>query len=473
MNNRQPWLYPAVLLAGMLALHTAHAVDSGSTGADGALAPVADVAIGLPPGGILNYTTINIPANVTVTFFSDASNAPAVVLVQGDAVIDGSIDVSGKDGFAASGAGRQGGPGGFDGGRGGAPSTNGGNGYGPGGGVGGIATGPSLSSECGGTGGGFALAGGVSISACSGTPGGNAYGSERLVPIIGGSGGGGGRNSLTTLQAASGGGGGGALLLAVSGTLTLNGTILATGGRGGDSVAERAAGGGGSGGAVRIVTTTLAGSGSIDVTGGAGGAAFFGSAFPGGAGSFGRMHLEAETVLGSIASVPAGLVRLQAPSDIFPANLPVIRITTVDGIPVPSQPNGVDDVVLPSGIVNPVTVEFTASNVPLGTLIQLTMTPQTGATVTTLSDALTGTVQSSTASASIDLPQGSSVLSAAVSFTITAANGNLMDSFSHLAAGEPVERVEVVTTVGRGSNTRFITKSGKVYTWPSNAVALY
>ncbi len=54
-----------------------------------------------------------------------------------------------------------------------------------------------------------------------------------------------------------------------------------------------------------------------------------------------------------------------------------------------------------------------------------------------------------------------------------AANGDLMDSFSHLAAGEAVERVEVVTTVGRGSNTRFITRSGKIYTWPSNAVALY
>ena len=110
---------------------------------------------------------------------------------------------------------------------------------------------------------------------------------------------------------------------------------------------------------------------------------------------------------------------------------------------------------------------------PLGTLIQLTMTPQTGATASTLSDALTGTVQDSTASASIDLPQGPSVLSASVSFTITAANGALLDSFSKLAAGEAVERVEVVTTVGRGSNTRFITKSGKVYTWPSNAVALY
>jgi hypothetical protein len=145
----------------------------------------------------------------------------------------------------------------------------------------------------------------------------------------------------------------------------------------------------------------------------------------------------------------------------------------VDGIPVPSTPNGVDDVVLPATIVNPITVELTASNVPLGTLIQLTMTPQVGTTVSTLSDALTGTVQDSTASATIDLPQGPSVLSAAVSFTITAANGDLLKKFSKLAAGEAVERVEVVTVLGGGSDTRFITKSGKVFSWPSRALAMY
>lgn len=473
MKHRQPWLFLAVLLAGMLLLNTVHAVDSGSTGADGALAPVVDVAIGLPPSGIFNYTTINIPSGVTVSFFSNAANAPAVVLVQGDAVIDGVIDVSGKDGGAATGAGRQGGPGGFDGGPGGVPLSRGGNGYGPGGGPGGVQV--LGSAECGGTGGGFALAGASSPGqgTCNSNPGGNSYGSERLIPLIGGSGGGGGMNGTTTQQAGSGGGGGGALLLAASGTVTVNGTILATGGNGGNATANRSAGGGGSGGAVRLVATTLAGSGSIDVSGGTGGAGAGGAAASGATGSFGRIHLEAESVVGSLVSVPVGLLRLTGPSDIFPANLPVVRISTVNGIPAPTQPNGVDDVILPATIVNPVTVEFTASNVPLGTEIQLTMTPQTGASVSTLSSALAGTVANSTASASIDLPQGPSVLTAAVSFTITAANGDLLNSFSHLAAGEPIERVEIVTAVGRGSSTRFIAKSGRVYTWPSNAVAMY
>lgn len=471
MNDRQAWLYPAVLLAGTLVLQAVHAVDSGSTGDDGALAPLADVAIALPLGGILNYTTINIPENVTVSFFSGASNAPAVVLVQGDAVIDGTINVSGKDGAAAAGgASRQGGPGGFSGGPGGPPSSNGGNGYGPGGGPGGIFL-SSPNVDCGGAGGSFVLAGGVGFNGCPSNEG--TYGSQRLVPLIGGSGGGGGRNGVGTSTAGNGGGGGGALLLAVSGTLTLNGTILASGGMGGTAGSRRGAGGGGSGGAVRIVTTTLAGSGSIDVRGGVGGTSSFSSAWNGGPGSFGRVQLEAESVLGSISSVPAGVLRLTGPSDIFPADLPVIRIATVDGIPVPSTPNGVDDVVLPATIVNPVTVEFTASNVPLGTQIQLTMTPQVGTTVSTLSDALTGTVQDSTASATIDLPQGPSVLSAAVSFTITAANGDLLDRFSKLAAGEAVERVEVVTVLGGGSDTRFITKSGKVFSWPSRALAMY
>lgn len=470
MNIRRLWLYPAAFLAAILSLQTAQAVDSGSTGADGALAPVVDTAIGLPPSGILNYTTINIPSGVTVTFLNNASNTPAVVLVQGDAVIDGSINVSGKDGnLAGLGAGSQGGSGGFDGGFGGAATADGGNGQGPGGGIGGR---QNSSAECGGTGGGFALEGGTS-STCVADPGGKSYGSERLVPLIGGSGGGGGRNATSTGLAGGGGGGGGALLLAVSGTVTVNGSILATGGRGGDAISNLAAGGGGSGGAVRIVTTVLAGSGSIDVRGGAGGApASFGAA-AGGQGSFGRIRLEAESVVGAITSVPAGIARLTGPSDIFPANLPVIRIATVDGIPIASQPNGVDDVVLPTTITNPVTVGLTASNVPLGTQIQLTMTPRVGAAVSTLSTALVGTVADSSASASIDLPLGFSVLTAAVSFTITAASADLLDSFSHLAAGESIERVEVVTSVGQGSDTRFITRSGKVYTWPSNAVAMH
>lgn len=112
------------------------AFDSGSTGSDGAFAPVSSTTIVLPPDGILNFTTMNIPSGVTVRIASNLSNSPAFILVQGDAVIDGIIDISGVDGDAVS----SNPAGGFAGGL---PlqvtSGNGlgGNGQGPGGGPGG------------------------------------------------------------------------------------------------------------------------------------------------------------------------------------------------------------------------------------------------------------------------------------------------------------------------------------------------
>ncbi len=51
----------------LLSTTPASAFDSGSTGVDGAFAPVSDTSIVLPPDGILNFTTMNIPSGVTVT----------------------------------------------------------------------------------------------------------------------------------------------------------------------------------------------------------------------------------------------------------------------------------------------------------------------------------------------------------------------------------------------------------------------
>ena len=68
-------------------------------------------------------------------------------------------------------------------------------------------------------------------------------------------------------------------------------------------------------------------------------------------------------------------------------------------MPVPAVPNGIDDVVLPSTFVNPVTVEFEASGIPLGSTISLVVTPIIGANVTAESTPLAGTEDSPTASA--------------------------------------------------------------------------
>src|SRR5699024_1494934 len=117
-----------IIVAGLVSQLTL-AFDSGSGGADGALNPAVDTEGQLPPDGILEYTSIDIPAGNSVTFSQNALNRPVTLLVSGDATINGTIDVSGSDAPPSAGAGDgnlgddglpgEGGPGGFDGGRGG------------------------------------------------------------------------------------------------------------------------------------------------------------------------------------------------------------------------------------------------------------------------------------------------------------------------------------------------------------------
>ena len=52
----------AALLAATCALSAQAQFSSGSTGADGALNPTVNTEVVLPPSGILNYSTVNIPA---------------------------------------------------------------------------------------------------------------------------------------------------------------------------------------------------------------------------------------------------------------------------------------------------------------------------------------------------------------------------------------------------------------------------
>jgi len=118
----------------------AQTFSSGSTGADGAFNPTTNTTLALPPNGVFNFTTINIPAGVTVTFTRNTTNTPVTMLASGNVVIAGTINLDGAPGGNASTATSiasnwgLGGPGGFDGGDGadGIASTTGGAGLGPG-----------------------------------------------------------------------------------------------------------------------------------------------------------------------------------------------------------------------------------------------------------------------------------------------------------------------------------------------------
>src|SRR6185295_1920137 len=92
--------------------------NSGSTGADGAFSPTVSASIAVPESGVFNYTTVNIPAGVTITYTRSSTNKPLTILANGDVTIAGTINIDGKPGNI-NGLGGLGGPGGYSGGTGG------------------------------------------------------------------------------------------------------------------------------------------------------------------------------------------------------------------------------------------------------------------------------------------------------------------------------------------------------------------
>lgn len=446
----------AIALTIICGYSSAYGFNSGSTGADGALNPTTNTEIQLPENGILNYTTINIPSGVTVTFRKNAANTPVYLLATGDVMINGSINVNGRDGNSIFPG--DGGPGGFAGGLGGTASLPGGRGLGPGGGnPGSVTTNSSLAPSSGGGGGGYGSNGsngtGNATYAPAGT-GGGTYGNPRILPMIGGSGGGGGAgsgNPASLISGTGGGGGGGAILIASSGTITVNGSITANGGRGGScSTSNSGGGGGGSGGAIKLIARTISGNGTISATGGSGSALCSSN---GGNGGNGMIRLEASTITRTYGTTP--VYTYSNPGTVFVTSIPTLRITSIGGLDVPASPSGkygFPDVTLPSTTTNPVTVNISATNIPVGTTVTVISVPEFGPS-TSASAALTGTTASSTASVSITLSTSyQSILMAQATFTVQTA--------MHWD-GERIEKVRVASTLGGESDVVYITESGK------------
>ena len=430
----------------------AQTFNSGSTGADGPFSPASNTTLALPPSGVFNFTTITIPSGITVTFTKNAANTPVILLATGAVTISGTINVSGGNGGPLGRPGA-GGPGGFDGGAGGdgVTTATGGAGLGPGGGIQGV--------NCQGSGGSYGFAGTAAFNPSCSTigPAGATYGSPLLRPIVGGSGGSGGSaGGVPGGPGGSGGGGGGALLIASSGTLTLNSgsQLLADGGAGGS--AGNFGGGGGSGGAIRLIATGITTTGNLFARGGAQGGGFAG------AGGLGRIRLEAYTLTVSGGS------RSPEPTQGFPqpafpgTGQPSLTIASIGGIAAPATPGGnfltAPDILLPTGTTNPVAVALTASNIPLGTVIQVTATPQSGSKTTATSSGLSGSVASSSATASINLSlTQTNVLTATATFPLVASAGG----GPVYAGGEEVTHVRVAAVLGGASRVTYLTRSGR------------
>jgi len=225
------------------------------------------------------------------------------------------------------------------------------------------------------------------------------------LPLLGGSGGAGGSYDGGSLaNGGSGGAGGGAILIASSTSVTLQGSILVKGGLGGCPAGSQQAffiGGGGSGGAIRLIAPLVQGAGTLNALGGYGC-----SPNQGYTGSYGRIRLEAfqQRFTGTVQPPPL----LVTPGFVFPpANAPSVKVVRVAGVAVPAAPTGSflnPDVTL-SGVAS-ATLDIEGRKIPPGTVVQLTLTPETGSAVTVSSSPLAGTLDLSTATATVTIPSG-------------------------------------------------------------------
>ncbi len=363
---------------------------SGSDGSDGAFAPsepdtVVDLSLAataswdtpspVPGQGVYDpdqwavvfkYTTVSIPVGVTVTFLNHPSGAPVVWLTTGDVDIEGVVNLDGEGYFRPS-----------------FPYT-----YsepGPGGFAGGAPYFSSILRQSG----GFGPGGGDYDNGGDYGTGTFAYGSPNILPLIGGSGGGGSPSSQP--GDCVGGAAGGAILIASSGTIT----VLSTGqisARGGDGYYYT---GGGSGGAIRLVANQIGGSGSLLATASSGH----------NPGTSGRIRLEAYTNAFTGSANPT--LTFSVPGSVFPSSsAPTLRATTIGGKPVPADPKaGVREVGVAVS-TGEVVLEIEATNIPVGTSVTVLVKPAHDAPFTVTSDPLAGTLASSTAQASLSLPDG-------------------------------------------------------------------
>ncbi len=379
-NKMKAWLMLfGVMMA--LTLNASAQFSSGSTGADGALdfsnvTPGSTVifdptkftaAPHVAGQNIFNFTTITIPLNVTVVLSGQNLSGPVFWLAQGDVRISGTLTLSGQ-----SGATRTAdtalripaipGPGGYSGGVGGNNSSPANAGNGPGGGRPG-----NFVSDNSAVGGGFT---------------GSVTG-----PLVGGSGGGGAVCNDVTFGP-GGGAGGGSLLIASSTSVTVTGLISANGGTSDNSCS---CSGGGSGGEIKLAANSISGNGSVTAAGG------INNCRNGGGGV---IQFEAFQISGVGSNPPAAQ---SAPGALFLPTVPVsIQVVSVAGTPLPTTPSGsfqTPDVIINSSA--PVPVALQVSGIPPGTVLTLFVFAEDGTFQTVQTSPLAGTLQSSTATASI------------------------------------------------------------------------
>jgi hypothetical protein len=395
----------------------AQTFTSGSTGADGALDLTSgNQTVQLPESGVLNYTTVNIPAGRTLTFRRNSRNTPVYILAQGNVTIAGTINVNAGSDPDTPANGRTPGPGGFYGG-----ASDGDPGFGPGGGH----INPN--------------------NIFDPSANGSWVGPLSLVPIIGGSG---GANS-PCCSGGLGGGGGGAIVIASSTSIIVTGSspngIYANGGGGSTTFADD-----GSGGAIRLVANSINISGQLLAVGNCNPLCD------------GVIRLEAPsgalTFTGT--SNPAAVLSPINPV-VVSSTPPFLTIVSIGGFAVPpyaGQRFDTVDLLLPNQLTDPITVVVQGNNIPVGTPVSIGIV-NGSPNATTTPDTLQGTFESSTASPTI-----SNLNRTAVTYLLASATFDPPPPsapFNQKGANY-VDKVRVESLVGAKPKFVFLRKDGTV-----------
>lgn len=386
--------------------------DAGSDGSDGALdfsgSPAGTIIEfdpttfnpPLDPDGdsVYHFTSINIPAEVTVKLRADkAGHLPLRWFVSGAVVINGVLDLSGEDGHSDDPniVPRPSipGPGGFAGGIGSRASVNPASpGFGPGRGFA-----------------GSRIEGGSAAHVVPvtnlGAGYGDSYGSRFIIPLVGGSGGGGEGGNSITRNGLGGGAGGGAILIASNLSIALNGSILANGGRGNSDpdTSNHDRSGSGSGGSIRLVSPIISGNGMLSALGGQS-EGYFSQV-----GSAGRIRMESlENSFTGLRSGEFSPATLLTNTHLLPTQtFPFLRVASIDGQNVPTNPRAsLPDVDITLDTAQDVDIVVAAQNIPLGTQVTLVVINETLGLTNYQTTGLAGSLENSTATAQVTVPAG-------------------------------------------------------------------
>jgi hypothetical protein len=379
-------LFPAILLFALTLLpaDAQPSFASGSNGSDGALNITGaqgqvitfDPKSFNPPlnpagDNIFNFTTINITGGITLRLSGRNLTGPIYWLASGAVNIAANIDLSGESGSngglsAQSVLPAYPGAGGFAGGPGGTSGP------------------PNIAAQPG----GGPLGGAAGTASANGQSGGFT-GNTFLIPLVGGSGGGGQYVNGGT-YGAGGSAGGGALMIASSTSITLSGSINANGGN-----VQTCAAGGGAGGAIRLAAPVISGAASLTAVA---------QSCTGGSG---RVRIETGNYQCS-CFINAPYTITSTPNLYLPTVQPgSLHVTSIGGVTVPASPTGsfsVPDTVINTG--SPVSVVVQASQIPPGTTVTLQFVSENTGSFTATTSALSGSLTSSSASASVTFPPG-------------------------------------------------------------------